>query len=62
MCAHGVCVCSLLCVCALGWVKRRVQIQSMGHHTWPHVTSLLTPYTQYTQSHTTIICPFEQTD
>ncbi len=26
-------------VCALGWVKCRAQIQSMGH-TWPHVTSL----------------------
>ncbi len=39
VCVHGVCVCvlfhySLLCVCALG-----AQIPSMGHHTWPHVTS-----------------------
>ncbi len=33
-------VCSLLCVCALGWVKCKAQILSMGHHTWPHVTSL----------------------
>ncbi len=28
------------CVCALGWVKCRAQIPSMGHHTWPHTTSL----------------------
>ncbi len=26
------------CVCALGWVKCRAQIPSMGHHTWPHTT------------------------
>ncbi len=32
-----VCVC--VCVCVLGWVKCRAQIQSMGQHTWPHVTS-----------------------
>ncbi len=37
---HGVCVCVHCCVCALGWVKCRAQILSMGHHTWPHVTSL----------------------
>ncbi len=30
---------SLLCVCALRWVKCRAQIPSMGHHTWPHVMS-----------------------
>ncbi len=29
-----------VCVCALGWVKCRAQIPSMGHHTWPHITSL----------------------
>ncbi len=41
VCVHGVCVCSLLCVCAIGWVKCRAQIPSMGHHhTWPYVTSL----------------------
>ncbi len=40
MCVHHVCVCSLLCVCSLGWVKCRAQILSMGHHTWPHITSL----------------------
>ncbi len=33
------CVSSLLTVCALGWVKCRAQILSMGHHTWPHATS-----------------------
>ncbi len=27
-------------MCALGWVKCRAQILSMGHHTWPHFTSL----------------------
>ncbi len=27
-------------MCALGWVKCRAQIPRMGHHTWPHVTSL----------------------
>ncbi len=26
--------------CVLGWVKCRAQIPSMGHHTWPHITSL----------------------
>ncbi len=32
---HGVCVCSLLsAVCALGWVKCRRQILSMGHVTF----------------------------
>ncbi len=44
VCVHGVCVCvfvftSHCCVCALGWVKCRSQIPSMGHHTWPHVLS-----------------------
>ncbi len=46
------CVCSLLCVCVFtvcvftavcvhfGWDKYRAQILSMGHHTWPHDTSL----------------------
>ncbi len=35
-----VCVCVCVCVCAFGWVKCRAQIPSMGHHTWPHITSL----------------------
>ncbi len=40
VCSLCVCVCSLLtAVCALGWVKCRAQILSMGHHTRPHVTS-----------------------
>uniref|UniRef100_A0A672TBF2 Dishevelled associated activator of morphosis 2 n=1 Tax=Sinocyclocheilus grahami TaxID=75366 RepID=A0A672TBF2_SINGR len=30
------CVCVHYCVCALGWVKCRAQIPSMGYHTWPH--------------------------
>ncbi len=33
-------VCVHCCECALGWVKCRGQIPSMGHHTWPHTTSL----------------------
>ncbi len=28
------------CVCALGWVKCRAQTLIMGHHIWPHTTSL----------------------
>ncbi len=38
VCIHGVCV--HCCVCALGWIKCRAQIPSIGHHTWPHITSL----------------------
>ncbi len=38
-CVFTVCVCVHYCVCALGWVKCRAQIPSMGHHTWPQVTS-----------------------
>ncbi len=44
VCSRCVHVCSLLCVCALGCVKCRVQILSMGHHIWPHVTSLSLNY------------------
>jgi len=30
-----------VCVCALGWLKSRAQIQSIfGHHIWLHVKSL----------------------
>ncbi len=39
VCVHGVCVFTAVCV-HFGWVKCRAQIPSMGHHTWPHVTSL----------------------
>ncbi len=42
VCVHGVCVqgvCSR-CVCALGRVKCRARIPSMGHHTWLYVTLL----------------------
>ncbi len=42
VCVHGGCVFTTVCVRALGWVKCRAQIPSMGHHTWPHVTSLKT--------------------
>ncbi len=41
-------VCVHCCECALGWVKCRGQIPSMGHHTWPHTTSLsLSPFPIY---------------
>ncbi len=36
-------VCVHCCECALGWVKCRGQIPSMGHHTWPHTTSPFPP-------------------
>ncbi len=39
LCVHGVCVFTAVCV-HFGWVKRRAQIPSMGHHSWPYVTSL----------------------
>ncbi len=32
--------CVFTTVCVLGWVKCRAQMLSMGHHTWPHTTSL----------------------
>ncbi len=38
VCVHGVCVFTAVCVCT--WVKCRARIPSMGHHTWPYVTSL----------------------
>ncbi len=39
VCVHGVCVCSLLCVCT--WMgKCRARIPSMGHHTWLYVMPL----------------------
>ncbi len=69
VCVHGMCVCmcvcSLLCVCVLGWVKCRAQILSMGHHTWPHVTSLSLFFTEdevsklILSSHATT-CPLDQ--
>ncbi len=40
-------VCVHCCVCALGWVKCRAQIPSMGHHIWPHVTSLHFTFTKF---------------
>uniref|UniRef100_A0A673LKC1 6-phosphofructo-2-kinase/fructose-2,6-bisphosphatase 4 n=1 Tax=Sinocyclocheilus rhinocerous TaxID=307959 RepID=A0A673LKC1_9TELE len=33
VCSRCVCVCVHCCVCALGWLKCRAQIPSMGHHT-----------------------------
>uniref|UniRef100_A0A671LDJ0 PH-interacting protein-like n=1 Tax=Sinocyclocheilus anshuiensis TaxID=1608454 RepID=A0A671LDJ0_9TELE len=39
VCVHGVCVFTAVCV-HIGWDKCRALIPSMGHHTWPHVTSL----------------------
>ncbi len=38
VCVQGVCV--FTTVCALGWVKCKAQILSMGHHTWPGHMSL----------------------
>ncbi len=43
VCVRCVCVCVCLFTAAcvhLGWVNCRAQIPSLGHHTWPHVTSL----------------------
>ncbi len=39
VCVHSVCVFTAVCV-HFGWVKSRAHIPSMGHHTWPYVTSL----------------------
>ncbi len=39
VCVHGVCVFTAVCV-HLGWDKCRAQIPSIGHHSWPYVTSL----------------------
>ncbi len=39
VCVHCVCVFTAVCV-YFGWVICRAQILSMGHHTWPYVTSL----------------------
>ncbi len=38
VCVHG--VCGHCCVCPLWMGKCRAQILSMGHHTWPYVTSI----------------------
>ncbi len=46
VCVHDVCVCVCVCVCVFTTVcvhldgLNLAQIQSMGHHAWPHVTSL----------------------
>ncbi len=41
-CVFTVCVFTThCCVCALGWVKCRAPISSMGHHTWQYITLLL---------------------
>ncbi len=39
VCSWCVCVFTAVCV-HFGWVKCRAQIPSMGHHTWPYVSSL----------------------
>ncbi len=44
VCSRCVCVFTAVCM-QLGWVKCRAQIPSMGHHTWPHVTSLSLSFT-----------------
>ncbi len=44
-CVLTVCVFTThCCVCALGWVKCRGPISSMGHHTWQYITYI---YIQY---------------
>ncbi len=44
-CVFTVCVFTThCCVCALGWVKCRAPISSMGHHTWQYITLLLLLY------------------
>ncbi len=41
-CVFTVCVCVHCCVCAhLDGLNAEHKFPSMGHHTWPHVTSLL---------------------
>ncbi len=41
-CVFTVCVFTTqCCVCALGWVKCRGPISSMGHHIWQYITLLL---------------------
>ncbi len=37
-CVFTVCVFNAVCV-HFGWIKCRALIPSMGHHTWPYVTS-----------------------
>ncbi len=49
MCVH-------CCECALGWVKCRGQIPSMGHHTWPHTTSLSPPFPSVDEAGSRMIC------
>ncbi len=43
VCVHGVCAFTAVCVFTVcvhvGWVNCRALIPSMGHHTWPNVTS-----------------------
>ncbi len=46
-CVFTVCVCVFTthcCVCALGWVKCRAPISSVGHHTWQYITLLVIYY------------------
>uniref|UniRef100_A0A673K5Y5 Matrix metalloproteinase-19-like n=1 Tax=Sinocyclocheilus rhinocerous TaxID=307959 RepID=A0A673K5Y5_9TELE len=48
VCSRCMCVFTThCCVCALGRVKCRAQIASMGHHTWLHVTSLSLIYNRF---------------
>ncbi len=48
VCVHCVCVCVFTAVCVhFRWVKCRARVPSMGHHTWPHITSLHNHFTSY---------------
>ncbi len=49
VCVHGVCVFTAVCV-HFGWVICRARIPSMGHHTWPYVTSLQNSEVHLSQS------------
>ncbi len=50
VCVHGVCG-WVKCRALLGWVKCRAQIPSMGHHTWPQVTSFPFSYREHLAHH-----------
>ncbi len=41
VCVHGLCVCSLLCVCTL---------DGLNHHTWQYVTLLSLSFSFYSDS------------
>ncbi len=53
VCSRCVCMCGFTAVCVqFGWDKCRAQIPSMGHHTWPYVTSLIMKRLSVVKLHT----------